>query len=412
MRRFAVAIVAVSVSYGSAGAADMIQETGSRGFEWSGFYIGAGVGAGAAVHEVDLNFIPASLNGIGGEGVYGEVAVGYDHMVTDRFLIGVFANARYGDIKSTVSGFGFSADATLDTGYDLGARAGMLLTPTTLGYVLGGYSHQSYDVAAPGFSYDWETAGFVVGAGLETVINNRLTAKIEYAYRQYEGHDFGTGGAIELPTSTHTVLLGLNYRFGADAAAPGPGFVAATPSWTGFFVSGSVGAAGLVHELSSPLIAGSLNGLGAEGVFGTIGAGYDHEFGNGMVAGIEARGRLSGVSTSLTFPGFDASVDEEYGFDVVGRLGYKLTPSALIYGLAGYSFAHFNVDATSFGSVYDWDANGYVVGAGMEIALSDHLFAGLEYRYAGYEDEDIFDAGLLSVGPSSHSGQLTLKYKF
>ncbi|SJM35198.1 hypothetical protein BQ8482_60209 [Mesorhizobium delmotii] len=63
-------------------------------FNWSGLYVGFGVGAGANVHEISSDLVPGfSFNGIGGEGVYGELTVGYDYMVSPRFLIGGLLDA-------------------------------------------------------------------------------------------------------------------------------------------------------------------------------------------------------------------------------------------------------------------------------------------------------------------------------
>ena len=41
-----------------------------------------------------------------------------------------------------------------------------------------------------------------------------------------------------------------------------------------------------------------LNGLGGEGVFGELNAGYNHDFGN-WVAGVMVDGSYSGISTEL-----------------------------------------------------------------------------------------------------------------
>ncbi|TIT25899.1 MAG: porin family protein, partial [Mesorhizobium sp.] len=68
-----------------------------------GIYVGFGVGAGANVHELSSDFFPGfSLNGIGGEGVYGELTVGYDYMVSPRFLIGGLLDAHVGNIETTL----------------------------------------------------------------------------------------------------------------------------------------------------------------------------------------------------------------------------------------------------------------------------------------------------------------------
>ena len=82
-----------------------------------------------------------SFNGIGGEGFFGEITIGYDFMFSDRFLVGAFADADYGNIGPSISAVPLiDADLENTYGFDVGARLGYLLNPNALGYVLGGYS--------------------------------------------------------------------------------------------------------------------------------------------------------------------------------------------------------------------------------------------------------------------------------
>ena len=98
-------------------------------------------------------FPDASLDGIGGEGVFGELTVGYDYLVSPRFLVGALADVHYSNIETTTEIPALPLDAEVsDTyGFDVGLRAGYLFTPTTLGYLLGGYAWQEaeLDVGGP-----------------------------------------------------------------------------------------------------------------------------------------------------------------------------------------------------------------------------------------------------------------------
>lgn len=95
----------------AAHAADVVQEQAAPGFNWSGVYVGFGVGAGANVHKLSSDFLPGlSLNGIGGEGVFGQATVGYDYMVSQRFLLGGLIDAHVGTIKTSLDAAGFNAD--------------------------------------------------------------------------------------------------------------------------------------------------------------------------------------------------------------------------------------------------------------------------------------------------------------
>ncbi|MGE0847661.1 MAG: hypothetical protein AB7L41_15450, partial [Flavobacteriaceae bacterium] len=86
------ALLAGSILVSGANAADMpvapAPQPMAEYSDWTGFYLSAGIGAGAVVHELDVLSI-FNFNGIGGEGVFGELGVGYDYMISDRLLLGV-----------------------------------------------------------------------------------------------------------------------------------------------------------------------------------------------------------------------------------------------------------------------------------------------------------------------------------
>lgn len=399
------------------------------GFNWSGLYVGVGGGFGANVHELSSLLIPgASLDGIGGEGAFGELTVGYDYMVSPRFLIGAFADVHFSNIETRLEIPIVSVDASVsDTyGFDIGGRLGYLFTPTTLGYVLAGYAWQKAELEVSGIGdFDWDRDGYVLGVGMESAISGNWTLKTEYRFTQFGTtnilEDFGVpDGFLDTDTSRHTFHIAANYRFGAQDGG-GASFEVPAYNWTGFYVGGALGAGAVVHQLNSSLIPGGFefNGLGGEGVFGELGAGYDHDFGS-WVAGVMVDGRYSGISTDLdtgliglgTF-----SVDTDYGFDILARAGMKLNEATLAYALAGYSWQHFEIDASSVGFTHDWDSSGFSVGGGLETAVNDNVSVNLEYRYSQFDSEDfssLFGApsGTLEVEPSFHTVRVGAKYKF
>ncbi|MCC0030762.1 MAG: porin family protein [Brucellaceae bacterium] len=385
------------------------------GYQWSGFYVGFGGGAGAIVHQLDIPILAgASFNGIGGEGVFGELTIGYDHVFNDRYLLGVMIDGRLSTIATRLNVPGIVKGALeADYGFDVVARAGYLINPRTLGYVLGGYSWQHFDITSnlTGSLFTWDSSGFTVGAGLETAVSDRMTMKAEYRYSQYAGQDFGLPGIVDLIPSTHTVHVGLNYRFNGNGAAPAS-FASADRDWTGFYAMAGVGAGAVVHEVNIPILLGTtFNGIGGEGIFGELGVGYDREFSGGWVAGVQVSGRLASTATTLSVAGFNGSVDADYGVDAVVRVGKKMDGSTLAYVLGGWSMQHFDVTSNLTGSVYKWTGNGFTVGAGLETAMSDRLAVGVEYRYSGYEGENFGLPGIVEVNPSSHAVRLNLKYK-
>ncbi|MDX8450382.1 outer membrane protein [Mesorhizobium captivum] len=408
----------------AAHAADVVQPVEASGFNWSGLYVGFGVGAGANVHEISSDFIPGvSLNGIGGEGIYGEATVGYDYMVSQRFLLGALLDAHVGTIKTSLDAFGLNADVKETYGFDVGVRAGYLLTPSTLGYVLGGYAWQKYKLDTnAGFGMDWDQGGYFVGAGVETAISGNWTLKGEYRYTRFSTTDdllsqFGApDGALNLDTSRHTFQVAASYRFNA-ANGGGTSFETPTYNWTGFYVGGGLGAGASVHQIDVPPAGVKFNGLGGEGVFGEASLGYDQDFGS-WVAGVMVDARYSGMTSQLDLGGGQINLDTDYGFDVLGRVGMKVNEATLAYALAGYSWQHFDLNASDpIGDIIDWGSSGFSVGGGLETAVSDKMTVGIEYRYSQFEKHD-FSAdlgapdGSITSTPSFHTVRIDAKYKF
>ncbi|WP_031249686.1 outer membrane beta-barrel protein [Mesorhizobium sp. LNHC221B00] len=421
--------VSVLALMSAAHAADVVQPVEASGFNWSGLYVGFGVGAGANVHKLGSDFIPISLNGIGGEGVYGELTAGYDYIVSPRFLLGGLLDVHVGDIKTKIDAAGFDASIQETYGFDAGLRVGYLFTPNTLGYVLGGYSWQKYKLDSnAGFGFDWDQSGYFVGGGIETAINSNWTIKTEYRYTRFgtkgdllseAGLIGAPDGLLNLDTSRHTFQIAANYRFGAQNGG-GAAFETPAYNWTGFYIGGGLGAGASVHQIEIPPLGGAkFNGLGGEGAFGELNVGYDQDFGS-WVAGVMVDARYSGMTSKLDLGVGSINVDTDYGFDVLGRVGMKMNESTLAYALAGYSWQHFDLNASDpVGDIADWGSSGFSVGAGLETAVSSNMTIGLEYRYSQFAEKDLSfllgsgaPDGLVTTTPSFHTVRLGAKYKF
>ncbi|MEM8751020.1 MAG: outer membrane beta-barrel protein [Pseudomonadota bacterium] len=415
----------------AASAADL--DVAVKADSWSGAYVGVAIGAGGAVNELEAPFGPgitASLDGIGAEGYQFSGGIGYDYQFNSRVVFGLMADYTWSNIETdlgvTIDGLGSGGyDLEADNAFSILGRVGALSGPDTLIYGLAGYSYQSFDgslgifddVGDPvfGTSYDFDLNGLTIGAGIENRIGNGLALKLEYRYTSFENVDIIPGFLSANPTF-HTVRLGLNYRFGADGNQPD---VAAIPyDWTGFLFGIEGGAGTNVTELYGGIPgagSGSFDGLGASG--GTVGLriGYDYQFANNFVAGVQVAGRLSrqDFEINVNTPGGDvglAELSESYQFSVTGRLGYTATPDTLWYVLGGYTWGEtdlgiFSTDITSF------DREGYTVGVGVETALSQNITAGLEYRFTQYDDNGILPP-IVNAENSSHAAMFSLNYKF
>jgi len=196
-------------------------------YDFSGLKLSLAGGFGAVVHQADLDLSPladASFNGIGGEGMFGEVGFVYDYALSSKWVVGVGADYRMGNIKSEldIAVLG-DISVTAEHGYDVYGRLGYQAMPGTLVYGLAGMSWQHFaiDLNTPFLppavinlleDQSWDTHGWTVGGGIETAVSDKWTAKIEYRYAEYDAEDFGTNGIFELSPSTHTVRAGLTYK--------------------------------------------------------------------------------------------------------------------------------------------------------------------------------------------------------
>ncbi|UCI17463.1 outer membrane beta-barrel protein [Mesorhizobium sp. B2-1-8] len=415
--------VSAAALMSAAHAADVVQPVEASGFNWSGAYVGIGGGFGANVHKFSVAPV-FDLNGVGGNGVFGELTAGYDYMVNERFLLGGFIDANFGNIGPSISVPGADIDLTNSYGFDVGLRAGYLLNPSTLGYVLGGYSWQHFKLdgsgGADGLNFTENRSGYVLGVGVETVLRGNWTLKTEYRYANFGDKsliDLG-GASLNGEPSSHTFHIAANYRFGAQNGG-GASFAAPAYNWTGFYAGGALGAGTAVHDLGVDLGGGTLdvNGIGSEGVFGELSAGYDYDFGT-WVAGVQIDGRYSGIRSKLDIFGTSVKLDSDYGFDALARVGAKVNESTLAYVIGGYSYQHFDLKASDpIGDIIDWGKSGFTIGGGLETAVTSNMTVGLEYRYSQFGKKDFsseFGApdGTLTDKASFQTVRIGAKYKF
>jgi len=150
--------------------------------------------------------------------------IGYD-FAAGGALIGVEAELTGSTAKSDrydyTDTFGFGR---VKTGRDIyvGARAGILATPTTMVYVKGGYTNLKLNVLAGDTDTttdnDFKLDGWRIGAGAEHAIGTNTFAKLEYRYSKYdEGKiDYANGATssrFDVDTDRHQVVASYGIRF-------------------------------------------------------------------------------------------------------------------------------------------------------------------------------------------------------
>lgn len=193
---------------------------------WSGFYIGGRAGYGNANHDLTVqqygneishicgeeesgcepgekvvDFAAFSedlfnLNGLNSAGFVGGGQVGFD-VQRGQFVGGVFASYDFSNAETTVSGFEMPEVALIEQGdsWSIGARAGLLVNPRTLVYVLAAYSQGEFTFAGEdedgATSKDVTFDGITAGAGVEFALAQNVFLGIEGTHTWYDSETLG-----------------------------------------------------------------------------------------------------------------------------------------------------------------------------------------------------------------------------
>jgi outer membrane immunogenic protein len=203
---------------------------------------------------------------------------------------------------------------------------------------------------------------------------------------------------------------------GARPYAKAPAPVAPVYNWTGFYIFGG-GGGGLWNadsNVESTGVAGFFGAfgpagtaltrdqrLGGSGWFGTVGIGYDWQFGGRWVAGVFADGQFGDIRGSLSDPFFETEgrmkLETSYAAGV--RVGYLVAPNVLSYVNGGYSGSEWSgtTQTDIFGApggvttTSSFSRNGWFIGGGVENNLdifgitAPGWFMKTEYRSAFYD---------------------------
>ncbi|MCB1455260.1 MAG: porin family protein [Nitratireductor sp.] len=178
------------------------------------------------------------------------------------------------------------------------------------------------------------------------------------------------------------------------------------PSQTNLLWSGPyVGIYGGYNWLASR-IGGNPDVDGIDGLTGGGYAGYNVQFDQNWVAGIEGMAGVSGAENTFG----NVNVEQNWEASLRGRMGYAFENS-MVYGLAGLAGTKATV-TTPTGS--DSAINlGWTIGAGLETHLTENVTARVEYDYSDYGSRNYsLGGGNGDVSLDSHSLKLGVGLKF
>jgi outer membrane immunogenic protein len=171
-------------------------------------------------------------------------------------------------------------------------------------------------------------------------------------------------------------------------------------NWTGFYANGGVGYGLWDAQTTTDVVGGSCIGCarvdqGGRGWLGEIGLGYDTQVTDKIVIGALFNYAFSDMKGTVSDNvGFTGRTNNDSTWFVGARAGWLMTPDVLNYWSAGYTHTHFGgatldlVTGTPFGAHLDsYDAGGWFLGGGLEVAMHGGWFWRSEVRYADYSKQ-------------------------
>jgi outer membrane immunogenic protein len=206
-------------------------------------------------------------------------------------------------------------------------------------------------------------------------------------------------------------LIALSTATGGSAMAADISMEAPTPTpdvtynsapaftWTGLYLGGVVGYGWGDVDTDT-------TSFDADGFLGGVYTGYNYQFPNNVVLGIE--GDVTYHDQSGSGAG-GVSAETDWNGTLRPRLGYAFD-RFMPYITGGLAVG--NVEASEPGDSDSGTAVGWTAGAGIETAITDNVVGRVEYRYTdlGSNGASLATAGDVDV--SSHSVMVGLGFKF
>ena len=218
----------------------------------------------------------------------------------------------------------------------------------------------------------------------------------------------GVQGHDDIPSYWYTPEVGFDdldeHGYGSDVWKTVDNKISARPSTTGTscetLARGERFGAGSHFTVpGDSRQIGNIDGISSHGVIGGLQIGIDQQIGH-WVVGAFGSYDLSNMETNATFndfpsgDSFSARIEKDDEWSLGLRAGRLLSERTLLYGLIAYTQTDYDFTASPDveGLRNHVTFDGVSFGAGIEHALTNNVFIGIEGVHTVYQDETIFDS--------------------
>lgn len=210
-----LAACALTIAVAPSRAADLVYDQASpeppavtpvgNTYVWTGPYIGV-YGAYKAL-GADISGLPdvSSVDGLAG-GVYG----GYNYQLSPTWVTGLEGTLGMSGADHSFGG------TKIDQDWEASLRARMgYAFENSMIYGLAGVAGSQVNASTASGSDSKVLLGWQIGAGLETVLTQNITGRVEYDYTDYAGREYslGASGSPDIALDGHTVKVGVGFKF-------------------------------------------------------------------------------------------------------------------------------------------------------------------------------------------------------
>jgi outer membrane immunogenic protein len=197
----------------------------------------------------------------------------------------------------------------------------------------------------------------------------------------------------------------------ADGYEPVRAVTVAAPIWTGFYGNAGVGygfwSASTTTDAPGRCVSCATTDHSGKGWLGEVGLGYDYQVTDKIVVGALFSynfADMQGRTSDAVFTTAETSSDSTWFLGL--RAGWLMTPDILQYWSVGYTQTHFSGgplrnsytgNPLPNGHLESYDADGWFIGGGLEVALHNGWFWRNEARYADYSEDVRHETGISPV---------------